>query len=141
MEISDSNNQHWFDASATSASTISQYFSGLNSSAYAEVAELFSPQGCLHPPFGKSLCGTEEITQYLKTEARGMIACPESATVLSGDTGNVSHQVYGKVRTSFFIVNVSWTIVLNSENKILSARVKLLEQLQDLLVLKKIEAD
>jgi Nuclear transport factor 2 (NTF2) domain len=137
MEMIDLKNQGWFDYKTIGESTISKYFLRLNSSDYAEVSKLFSSQGYLYPPFGKSVCGKEEITQYLNAEATGMIAEPESVTASAEENGNLSYQVKGKVKTSFFTVNVSWTIVLNPEKEILSVKVKLLNELQDLLALKK----
>lgn len=119
--------------------TIDNYFSRLNNGDYMIVAELFSEQGCLHPPFEKPVCGRNAIAQYLKAEAKGMIACPEFTTISDDDFGNVCYQVKGKVKTSFFTVNVSWLIQLNAEQEILMVRVKLLNELQDLLALKMVQ--
>jgi hypothetical protein len=135
MEAIDLHDPDWLEAAKINQPTIAKYFLDLNNGNYAEVAKLFSERGCLYPPFGKLVCGQSAITHYLETEAKGMMTCPESIATLSEDLENPSYEVNGKVKTSFFTVNLSWTISLNSEQKILSIKVKLLDQLQDLLAL------
>jgi Nuclear transport factor 2 (NTF2) domain len=135
MEAVGLHDQEWIEAANINQPTIAKYFLDLNNGNYAEVAELFSDRGCLYPPFGKPICGQAAITHYLETEAKGMMACPGSITILTEDFENLSFEVSGKVKTSFFTVNLSWIISLDSEQKIFSIKVKLLDQLQDLLAL------
>ena len=122
---------------------INSYFSYLNDHNFAEAADLFSSQGYLHPPFEKGICGRAAIRRYLEAEAIGIQAFPQSINVQSNPAGYISHedsrisyQVMGYVKTSFFTVNVGWSIQLNSEQEIISVEVKLLADLQELLGLK-----
>jgi hypothetical protein len=55
------------------------------------------------------------------------------------DCGKLCYQVKGKVKISFFTVNVSWLIQLNAQQEILMVKVKLLNELQDLLALKTVK--
>ena len=52
------------------------------------------------------------------------------------EDSRISYQVMGYVKTSFFTVNVGWSIQLNSKQEIVSVEVKLLAELQELLRLK-----
>ena len=123
---------------------IYKYFLSLNQRNFGGVAELFSAQGCLYPPFEKGICGREAICQYLQAEAIGIEAFPQSGTVepdscferLCQQDSNFIYQILGYVKTSFFTVNVSWSIKLNPDREIVSVEVKLLAKLQDLLSLK-----
>ena len=119
---------------------INSYFSHLNDRNFEEVASLFSPQGYLYPPFEKGICGRAAIHQYLEIEATGIQAFPKSINVQSNpadyifnEDSRISYQVAGYVKTSFFTVNVGWSIQLNSEQEIVSVEVKLLADLQELL--------
>jgi hypothetical protein len=126
-------------------SVIHQYFSNLNQLNFEAVANLFAPAGFLYPPFERGICGRSEIYRYLEAEARDIQALPESSTIrchkseLQSKTGASStvYQIFGKVKTSYFTVNVSWSIEINSANEILSVRIELLAELQDLLKLKR----
>ena len=122
---------------------INSYFSDLNDRNFEEVANLFSLQGCLYPPFEKGICGRAAIRRYLEAEATGIQAFPQSINVQSDPTGyifnedsRISYQVMGYVKTSFFTVNVGWSIQLNSKQEIVSVEVKILADLQELLGLK-----
>ena len=115
---------------------IHEYFSRLNSGDFIKVSKLFSVQGSLFPPFEREICGREAIAQYLQSEAKGIQALPQSATVLRSDDGCSLCQVEGNVKTDFFTVNVGWSIQLNADNEIMSVKVKLLAELQDLLAIK-----
>ena len=123
---------------------IAQYFSGLNKNNFEEVSQLFSLQGCLHPPFEKRIYGREAICQYLQAEGSGIEAFPQSVTIQSYTAGqildeqecHVVYQIVGYVKTSFFTVNVGWSMQLNFAREILSVEVKLLANLEELLKLK-----
>ena len=122
---------------------INSYFSGLNDRNFEEVANLFSLQGSLHPPFEKGICGRAAIRQYLEAEATGIQAFPQAINVQSNPIGYISHedsqityQIIGYVKTSLFTVNVGWSVQLNSKQEIVSVEVKLLADLQELLGLK-----
>jgi Nuclear transport factor 2 (NTF2) domain len=119
---------------------VSKYFSKLNNGEYTEVSELFSEQGSLYPPFEKVIYGREVIAKYLTAEAKGVVTCPEFVTVSIEECQDLCCQVEGKVKTSWFTVNASWFIRLNAEKEILMVRVKLLNELQDLLALKRVKS-
>ena len=122
---------------------INSYFSNLNDRNFEEVANLFSLQGYLYPPFEKGICGRAAIRRYLEAEATGIQAFsqsinvqPNPASYISHEDSQITYQVAGYVKTSFFTVNVGWSIQLNSEQEIVSVEVKLLAELQELLGLK-----
>ena len=122
---------------------INSYFSHLNDRNFEEVANLFSSQGSLYPPFETGICGRAAIHRYLEAEAIGIQAFSQSTNVQSNPAGyifnedsQISYQVMGYVKTSFFTVNVGWSIQLNNKQEIVSVEVKLLADLQELLGLR-----
>lgn len=117
--------------------TILRYFETMNASEFEETAALFAANGQLHPPFETPLEGSEAIVSYLKAEAQGMTLYPREGTTEVLEDGNSQIQVGGKVKTRWFIVNVSWLFILNAESKILSTTIKLLASPQELLKLRR----
>ena len=121
--------------------TICEYFICLNNGEFMETAQLFAEQGCLNPPFEKSIVGREAIALYLEKEAKGMNFCPERGEILTraGVADPLEHsdrthyQIQGKVKTNFFTVNVSWSIELNAAKEIMAVDVKLLASINELL--------
>ena len=121
--------------------TIYQYFIRLNNSEFIETAQLFSEQGCLNPPFEKSIVGREAIARYLEKEAKGMNVCPEHGAILATvgvadsleNSDRTQYHIQGKVKTNFFTVNVSWSIELNANKQIIAVDVKLLASINELL--------
>ena len=121
--------------------TIHEYFMRLNNGEFMETAQLFAEQGCLNPPFEKSIVGKEAIAQYLEKEAKGMNFCPERGEILTkvGVADPLEHRdrtqyhIQGKVKTNFFTVNVSWSIELNAIKEIMAVDVKLLASIDELL--------
>jgi len=118
-------------------SVIYEYFTRLNSGEFTAVSELFSVQGQLYPPFEKAIYGREAIDRYLQTEAREIESFPKSGTVQFDKDGYAFYQIIGTVKTNFFTVNVGWSIELNADKEIVVVEVKLLAELQDLLMLKR----
>ena len=116
---------------------INDYFSKLNEGDFKAVSNLFSVEGCLQPPFEKEICGRVAIAQYLKTEANDIKAFPKAYIVQSSCDESIQYQVKGYVQTKFFKVNVAWSIHINAAKEIVSVYIKLLAELQDLLVLKR----
>jgi hypothetical protein len=124
---------------------IHQYFSSLNQFDFEAVANLFTAAGVLYPPFDRGICGRAEIYRYLEAEARDIQAFPESSTVRFrkselqslAEVGSTVYRILGKVKTSYFTVNVGWSIEVSLDDEIRSVRVKLLAELQDLLTLKR----
>lgn len=112
---------------------IDEYFLRLNDGDFAAVAELFSLQGLLCPPFEKTICGRDAIAGYLQAEAKGMKSFPRSRIVRNASNGDALYQIEGHVETSFFTVSVSWLIHLNAQKEITLLEVKLLNKLQDLV--------
>jgi hypothetical protein len=124
---------------------IHQYFANLNQLDFQAVANLFAPAGLLYPPFDRGICGRAEIYRYLEAEARDIQAFPESSSLRfrksalpsMAEAGSTVYRILGQVKTSYFTVNVGWSIELNPDDEILSVRVNLLAQMQDLLTLKR----
>jgi hypothetical protein len=133
MKISFLTNQAMESINNNCETVIDEYFLRLNKDDFAAVAELFSLQGLLCPPFEKTICGRDAIASYLESEAKGMTCLPKSRTVKSGSNGDILYQIEGNVKTSFFSVNVRWSIHLNSQKEITFLEVKLLNKLQDLV--------
>ncbi len=116
-------------------SVIHNYFLLLNCGKFLEAANLFAVKGCLKPPFEKLIQGRSAIAQYLKNEALGMKLYPENIEILVRDLDHTQCQITGKVKTSYFTVNVSWLIHLNAEEEITIVDIRLLASLSDLLIL------
>lgn len=117
--------------------TILRYFETFNSGEFQAIADLFALDGTLYPPFEPAIVGREAIATYLATEAQGMALAPQAETCQILETGDTQVKVTGKVQTKAFGVNVRWCFVLSPQAEILSARIKLLAGLEDLLSLKK----
>jgi hypothetical protein len=113
--------------------TIHQYFSNLNRGEFMTAAKLFAEQGCLNPPFEKSIQGRSAIAQYLESEAKGMRFCPEQGQMMSQDDQETRYRIRGKVETNWFTVNVNWSIQLNSMKEIIVVDVNLMASMTDLL--------
>ena len=121
--------------------TIHQYFLRLNNGEFIDTAQLFTEQGCLNPPFEKSIVGREAIARYLEKEAKGMNFCPERGEILTkvgvadplDRSDRTQYHIQGKVKTSFFTVDVSWSIELNAAKEIMAVDVKLLASINELL--------
>jgi hypothetical protein len=77
------------------------------------------------------------IAQYLKTEAKDIKAFPQVCIVQPTSDESIQYHVTGYVQTIFFKVNVGWSIQINAAKEIVSVYIKLLAELQDLLVLKR----
>ncbi|MDX2212363.1 MAG: ketosteroid isomerase family protein [Oculatellaceae cyanobacterium bins.114] len=121
---------------AISEPVILTYFETLNAGDFQATADLFDEVGILYPPFDEALVGREAIAHYLATEAKGMKFQPLTGTYGVLETGDTEFTIAGKVQTPLFGVNVVWDFVLNPHSQILSVRIKLLANLQELLSLK-----
>jgi hypothetical protein len=135
MKISFLTNQAIESINNNCETVVDEYFLRLNDGDFAAVAELFSLQGLLCPPFEKTIFGRDAIASYLESEAKGMTCLPKSRAVRRGRNEDILYQVEGNVKTSFFSVNVRWSIHLNSQKEIIFLEVKLLNKLQDLVAL------
>jgi hypothetical protein len=133
MEISFLPNQAMENINNNCETVIDEYFLRLNKGDFVAVTELFSMRGILCPPFEKAICGRDAIASYLDSEAKGMMCLPKSRVVRSGSNEDILYQIEGNVKTSFFTVNVRWSIHLNSQKEITFLEVKLLNKLQDLV--------
>jgi hypothetical protein len=118
--------------------TIEQYFTSLNDRDFRATAALFTELGCLQPPFDRPIQGREQIAEYLEKEAVGMIFMPERTEVLISDKLGDRYQIYGKVATKYFSLNLNWLMQLNPAKQLASVEIKLLASLPELL---KIEQD
>jgi Nuclear transport factor 2 (NTF2) domain len=112
---------------------VHEYFEKLNVGDFVEAANLFAEQGCLNPPFEKSIQGRSAIAQYFESEAKGMKFCPEHGQKVTYEDEQTHYQLQGKVQTNWFTVNVNWLIKLNSVKEILVVEVNLLASMNDLL--------
>lgn len=115
---------------------VSRYFETLSAEDFSATASLFSQDGTLYPPFDSAVTGREAIVAYLESEARGLQPAPLHYETEQLEPDSVQCKVTGKVQTPLFSVNVRWTFVLNAAAEIISARIKLLAGLEELLKLK-----
>ena len=129
-------NQDLLNIEDIQSQVIHNYFLTLNENDFEEFAALFSPDGVLFPPFESAIAGRDAICQYLQTTGIEVKAFPQSGTVQPEENGIMVYQISGNVQTSYFKVNVIWIIELNPKEQIVSAKIKLLATLQDLLHLK-----
>lgn len=118
-------------------SSILRYFQTLNAGDFSATAALFAVDGELHPPFESSVVGRDPIATYLEQEATGMQLLPKQGAVEKMDHGYTQIQVKGKVKTPLFSVNVGWIFVLNAQQEIAAATIKLLASPQELLSLRR----
>jgi hypothetical protein len=116
--------------------TIQRYFTTFNQADFSTTASLFASNGQLCPPFDSPIEGRDAIAVYLQKEAQGLTALPETSEQQILPSGDTSVQVTGQVQTALFKVNVSWQFCLNSQSEILTAKIKLLATLRELLHLK-----
>jgi hypothetical protein len=130
-------NQDILNIEDIQSQTICNYFLKLNENNFEGFAALFSTDGLLFPPFESAIVGRDAICQYLQTTGIEVKASPQSGTVQSENDGITVYQIGGNVKTSYFTVNVIWIIELNAEQQIVSAKIKLLATLQDLLHLQR----
>ncbi|NJL21785.1 MAG: SnoaL-like domain-containing protein [Leptolyngbyaceae cyanobacterium SM1_3_5] len=120
-----------------SVPVILRYFEAMNAGDYATVASSFAAEGVMNPPFESSIVGHEAIAAYLDKEARGMLLQPRQGVAQPLDVDTLEVTVTGKVQTPVFGVNVNWIFVLNSQNEIILARIKLIASPQELLSLRR----
>lgn len=109
-----------------------QYFETLNAGNFQATAALFAEDGILEAPFEDSLHGKEAIAIYLTAEAQGMQLKPQEGVSQTLENGQQKVQVFGKVKTPLFWVNVAWQFILNPNGEIAVVTVKLLASLQEL---------
>jgi hypothetical protein len=114
-----------------------RYFETMNAGDYEATAALFAETGAMLAPFEKPIEGRDAIATYLEAEAKGMQLSPSKGIVETLEDNQTQIQVTGKVQTPWFGVNVSWIFVLNPEQEIVFARIKLLASPQELLSLRR----
>lgn len=111
---------------------VQTYFTSFNAGDFAAVAALFSTDGELRAPFEDPIVGKEAIETYLNQEAEGMEASSKEMVSQPLD-GLKQVVVKGSVKARVFGVNVRWTFLINSNNQIEQAEIKLLASLQELV--------
>lgn len=117
--------------------TILQYFERFNTGEFESVSQLFAPEGVMNAPFEQPIIGPEAIAAYLHQEATGMTLLPRQGVAEAIEDESTQVQVAGKVQTPWFGVNVAWLFILNAQQKIVSATIKLLASPQELLNLRR----
>jgi hypothetical protein len=129
---SSTNDQTLVNIRGISDPTIHDYFTKLNNKQFIAVAELFSEQGTLIPPFEKNIQGKGNILEYLEKEAKGIKSYPEQGEIIQ-NSSLTEYQIQGTVEISQFVFNTEWFIQLNSDQKIIIMEVKLAASLESLL--------
>lgn len=118
------------------AEVVLRYFTLFNLGEYEQVAELFSQEGKLYPPFESPVIGPKDITDYLIKEADGMTVSLLSAETQFLEDNALQINVRGRVTALVFEVNVTWNFLVNPDSKIESVRVNLVATLEELLNLR-----
>ncbi|MBW4470089.1 MAG: ketosteroid isomerase family protein [Stenomitos rutilans HA7619-LM2] len=113
-----------------------RYFETLNQGDFEATGQLFATDGAMQPPFERPVVGADAIVAFLQTEAKDFTLQPQQGVVQLLNDGCKEVNVTGKVQTPLFSVNVSWQFILNTENKLLLAKIKLLASPQELLRLR-----
>jgi hypothetical protein len=114
--------------------TIIDYFATVNQAEFNKTAALFAENGSLLAPFTKPITGRASIAAYLTQEAKGMKLLPQQG-ICETEVTEEQYQIFGKVKTALFSVNVAWYFTLNPENQISTVQVKLLASPQELISL------
>lgn len=117
--------------------TILQYFTTLNAGEFLATAALFAEDGVMYAPFESGIVGTEAIATYLRKEAQSIKAYPDKGIIENLENNQIQAQIAGKVQTSWCSVNVLWLFVLNQQQQIIHAQIKLLASPQELLTLRR----
>ena len=116
--------------------TILRYFETLNAGDFQATAALFADDGVMYPPFESGIVGAEAIANYLQQEAENIKAFPRQGIAETLENQQMQFQVMGKAETSWCGVNVKWLFILNPQQQIIEAKVKLLASPQELLALR-----
>lgn len=117
-------------------SCILRYFATLNAGEFQATAALFADDGVMHPPFESDIVGPDAIAAYLQQEAQGIKAHPRQGIVKTLENSQIEVQVTGKAQTPWCGVNVMWVFILNQQQQIIDAKIKLLASPQELLSLR-----
>ncbi len=117
--------------------TVLSYFETLNAGAFDATSGLFAIDGVMQPPFEKPITGRDAIAEYLHREAIGITAQPTQGTYQTIETGEIQFEIAGRVQTPVFGVNVTWQIVLNTDDEICFTRIKLVASPKELMHLRR----
>ncbi|MBE9238623.1 nuclear transport factor 2 family protein [Anabaena aphanizomenioides LEGE 00250] len=116
--------------------TILRYFTTLNAGDFTNTAALFTEDGLMYPPLESAVIGQNAIASYLFQEAQDIKAEPQQGIIENLADQKIQIQVTGKAHTSWCSVNVLWLFILNPQQEIITAHIKLLASPQDLLSLR-----
>ncbi|BAY07762.1 nuclear transport factor 2 family protein [Calothrix sp. NIES-2098] len=117
--------------------SILRYFQTLNAGEFTATAALFAEDGVMYPPFESGFVGPDAIATYLEQEARDIKADPHKGITEILENEQIQIQVAGKALTSWCGVNVLWLFILNQEQQIKEAKIKLLASPQELIALRR----
>ncbi|MBW4560419.1 MAG: ketosteroid isomerase family protein [Mojavia pulchra JT2-VF2] len=117
--------------------TILRYFQTLNAGELKATSDLFAEDGVMYPPFESGFVGPDAIATYLQQEAQNIKAFPHKGISEILEDGQIQVQVTGKAQTSWCGVNVLWLFILNQQQQIIHAKIKLLASPQELLTLRR----
>ena len=118
--------------------TVLSYMNYLGANDFDALIELFALDGALQPPFQSPVVGKDNLLRFFQEEAQDLKLMPKRGiSELAEEVGYAQIRVTGQVRTSWFSagvwINVAWTFLLNSENRISFVAVDLLASPQELL--------
>jgi hypothetical protein len=136
MTIAEFSSQKSSQITGVTQATILNYFTTLNAGEFRQTAALFAQHGVMNPPFESAIIGPDAIATYLETEAQDIKAHPQQGISDILPDNHIQIQVTGKVETSWCGVNVIWLFILNQNQQIVAATIKLLASPQDLISLR-----
>lgn len=117
--------------------TVTSYMDNLNANDFEALANLFTPDGALQPPFRRPIVGREAILQFFKEECQNLILIPERGVEESTEDGFKPIKVTGKCQTPWFGaavgMNIAWRFLLDPEDKIFFVAIDLLASPKELL--------
>jgi hypothetical protein len=125
-----------FDIEGITATSVINYFITLNAGKFQDTAALFAENGVMYPPFESGIIGPEAISNYLYKEAQDLKAEPHQGITEDLPNQQIHIQITGKAHTSWCSVNVLWLFILNQQQQIIEAKIKLLASPQELLALR-----
>ncbi|MGB3299207.1 MAG: orange carotenoid-binding protein [Phormidesmis sp.] len=117
--------------------TVLSYMNNLNANDFEALANLFTADGALQPPFRRPIVGREGILQFFREECQNLKLIPERGVAEDPEDGYTPIKVTGKCQTPWFGaavgMNIAWRFLLNPDGKIFFVAIDLLASPKELL--------
>ncbi len=117
--------------------TVLSYMDNLNANDFDALAELFTADGALQPPFRRPIVGKDAILRFFREECQNLKLIPERGVAEAPEDGFTPIKVTGKCQTPWFGaavgMNIAWRFLLNPDGKIFFVAIDLLASPKELL--------